>query len=352
MSRVRQTLRWALLPYWLVRVFSEEKSFDASPILGDWRLNRRGFYVWRARLAARLTAWRRARLARLVSDEDRRAFHRDGFVAKPDFVPPALFTALTREIGSFTAAAGEFKEGNAITRRIPLTPENLKRLPACRALLQLPEWRGLTRYVSSFDSDPLVFIQTIFTHAAEGQTDPQTSLHIDTFHPTMKAWLFLEDVDDADGPFCYSPGSHRRTPRREAWERRKSCDATRPGSAKKGGSFRLTKSDLARIGAAKPRRFPVPANTLVVADTHGFHARCLSQRPSVRVEIWAYSRRNPFSLWTRFDPAALPLFKGRAAPIGWWFMELRRRLGMPAPQFRRAPRVRPAAPPEPWPSRS
>jgi hypothetical protein len=193
-----------------------------------------------------------------------------------------------------------------------------------------------------------VFVQTIFTHVDEGQTDPQTSMHIDTFHPTMKAWLFLQDVAEEDGPFCYVPGSHRRTPRREAWERAQAIRASDPDTRKKGGAFRITKPEMARLRCAKPKRFAVPANTLVVGDTYGFHARRRSTRPSVRVEIWAYSRRNPFMPWTRFDLASLPFWKGQGPEIGWGFMELRRKLGFPAPQFRQVPAVAPATPPAPW----
>ena len=46
----------------------------------------------------------------------------------------------------------------------------------------------------------------------------------------------------------------------------------------------------------------MPANTLVVADTCGFHARGDAAKPTVRVEIWAYSRRSPFLPWTGLDP--------------------------------------------------
>ena len=340
--------RWLLLPWWLAQVFSEEKSFHSNPILGSLRLNRRGFFVWRARLAHRMTAWRRRRLGRLISGADRTAFARDGYVMKRDLLPPETFAQLIEEVRGFAGKAGEFKEGDAITRRIPLTSENLRRLPACRRLLEHPEFRGLTRYVSSFDADPLVFIQTIFTHVDEGQTDPQTSMHIDTFHPTMKAWLFLEDVAEEDGPFCYAPGSHRRTPRREVWERRQSIRASDPLTRKKGGAFRITKPEMAGLRAAKPKRFPVPANTLVVADTYGFHARRRSARPSARLEIWAYSRRNPFSPWTGLDLASLPLWRGSAAEIGWGFIELRRMLGLPVPQFRQVSGVTPDARPAPW----
>ena len=39
-----------------------------------------------------------------------------------------------------------------------------------------------------------------------GLPDPQTDLHTDTFHPTVKAWLFLTDVAADAMPFVYVPG--------------------------------------------------------------------------------------------------------------------------------------------------
>ena len=66
-----------------------------------------------------------------------------------------------------------------------------------------------------------------------------------------------------------------------------------------------------------PRVFAVPANTLVVADTVGFHARGLSARPSVRVEIWTYGRRNPFLPWTGLDPGSIPGIAERRIPFLW-----------------------------------
>ncbi len=341
-------LRWLLLPWWAAQLFSEEKSFQANPLLGSRRLNRRGLHVWRGRLASRMTERRRRRLKGLVKDADRAAFARDGFVVKKDFLGPELFSRLKAEVEAFVGTAGEFKEGGAITRRIALTPETLRRLPACRALLQQPQWRGLTRYVSSFDCEPLVFIQTIFTHVDDGQTDPQTSMHIDTFHPSMKAWLFLEDVAEEDGPFSYVPGSHLRSARREAWERRQSVIASDPSTRKKGGAWRVDKGDLKRMRMAKVKRFPAPANTLIVGDTYGFHARRRAARPSMRIEIWAYCRRNPFLPWTRFGLSSLPLVGGYLAPLGWRLLDWRKALGLPAPNFRLASKVRPGDPPEPW----
>src|ERR1700687_4657958 len=65
---------------------------------------------------------------------------------------------------------------------------------------------------------------------------------------------------------------------------------------------RIDPGELPALGLPEPRVFAVPANTLVVADTFGFHARGPSAGRSLRVEIWAYGRRSPFVPWTALDP--------------------------------------------------
>ena len=100
------------------------------------------------------------------------------------------------------------------------------------------------------------------------------------------------------------------------------------------------------MGFPPPQAFAVPANTLVVADTVGFHARGLSVRPSVRVEIWTYGRRNPFLPWTGLDlwqpsgprRAAHPARSGRRAI----FLQ---RTGLGAQPWKDVGRLRPQDPP-------
>src|SRR5205823_7805156 len=130
----------------------------------------------------------------------------------------------------------------------------------------------------------------------------QTFLHADTFHPTVKAWLFLTDVAEDAGPFTYVPGSHRLTAQRLEWERRMSLSARHsPNAEDRQGSFRIDPAELPSLCLPRPRAFAVPANTLIVADTFGFHARGPSAGRSVRVEIWAYGRRSPFVPWPGLD---------------------------------------------------
>ena len=70
------------------------------------------------------------------------------------------------------------------------------------------------------------------------------------------------------------------------------------------------------MGFPEPRVFAVPANTLVVGDTFGFHARGPSTGRSLRVEICAYGRRSPFVPWTGLDPWTGPPWRGAACWAG------------------------------------
>jgi hypothetical protein len=322
------------------------KSFRDNPVIGSPALNRGGLHVARIRLAHRMAQWRRQRLAGMLDTADIAAFQRDGFLLKRDFLPAATFAALQASVLAYRGPARETVQGDTITRRIALDPTALTHLPEAQNLLRDPRWLGPLRYVASSALEPLVYVQTIFSHVRDAAPDPQTSLHADTFHPTMKAWLFLTDVAEDEGPFVYAPGSHIPNPRRLAWERALSIRAASGADVLSSrGSPRIALDMLARLGYKSPVSFAVPANTLIVADTVGFHARGPSVRPSTRIEIWAYGRRNPFLPWLGFDPAGAPFVRGRAVPIFWKAMDIAEHLSLAANQWRAVGALRPADPP-------
>lgn len=319
---------WLLSPVWLAQVFTTSKTFAPNPILGSVTLNRLGLHVWRTRLAHRLTARRRAKLAHLLTPDERAAFDRDGYLVKPDFLPADQFAALLAEVEGCGLEAFEYVEGRATTRRVPLGLEAVRTLPRCRSLIDSPHWRRLLRYVAACDTPPSVSIQQIVTRAEVEAIDPQTVPHMDTFHPTMKAWLFLTDVADDQGPFTYVPGSHRPTPRRLAWQRQRSLVASRHGPP--GGAFRVSAGELARLGLPPPVRIAVSRNTLVVADTFGFHARGACRGSAARLEIHAISRENPFTpfLGLELRPLRFQYFRISAYRF---LVKLGRRLGLAGP---------------------
>jgi hypothetical protein len=249
-------------------------------------------------------------------------------VVKPGFLPPDTFARVLAEVQAHRGAGRETIQGNAITRRLPLDPAALAHLPALHGMLRDPVWRGLLRYAGSYDAEPIHYLQTILSHARPGPDDPQCDLHSDTFHPSVKAWLFLTPVAEDEGPFTFVPGSHRLTPERLDWEHRRSLAmADEPNRLTRRGSFRVSPGDLAAMGLPPPRAFAVPANTLVVADTYGFHARGPSVRPTCRVEVWSFGRRNPFLPWTGLDPWRIEALGARRAPFVWRCLDMIERLG-------------------------
>lgn len=317
----------AQAPLHALAVFSSAHSFRDNPIIGSPRLNAMGLHRSRVSLAHNIAMNRRVRLAHMVAEEDRDAFSRQGYVIKQNLLPVAVFDRLREQVFAHRAPAREMLQGDTVTRRIAVDADMFAAAPELKQLLHDTAWHGLTRYVGSFDQEPVTYIQTILSRIRKGKPDPQIDLHADTFHPTVKAWFFLTDVAEDEGPFCYVPGSHRLTPERLAWEHDMSCYAA--GHANRytaRGSFRVQSKELDAMGLGPAKLLAVPANTLVVADTFGFHARGPSTRPSMRIELWGYGRRNPFLPWCGGDLLSQPGLAERRVPSYWKALDLRERL--------------------------
>ncbi len=307
-----------MLPYYWATVLTSAKSFHNNPVIGSPALNRRGLHLVRRAVADRVGRLRRRQLNGLISPLEQEQFERDGIIVKPDFLDAETFKAFHDEIMGLRAPAREAVIGDTLTRLIPLDEAALAKVPTVRAVLEGRTYRSLLTYVGSFRRHPHLYIQTVFSRYTDGPPDVQSFYHSDTFHPTVKAWFYIQDVADDEAPLAYVPGSHRANRRRLAMERRLSQEAHQTQDRLTAeGSFRYTEGDLARLGYPSVRRMAVRANTLVVADTSGIHRRSPTDKQSVRVSIWAYSRSNPFLPWTGGDLAGLPWVKKHALRAYW-----------------------------------
>ena len=335
-------LRWWRAPWWLFALATGAKSFFDNPILGSPRLNRAGLHVARKRIAHALADRRRRSLRRHLPTELREQFDRDGFIIVRDLLHEADFRRLQADLLNTELAAREHQQGDTVTRRVAVGPGVLRRFPALAALLDSPRWKAIMAYVASSRAAPLYYIQTISGGLDAPLPDPQVHLHSDTFHPSLKAWLFLTDVADDGRPLTYVAGSHRLTPERAAWEVSRSSAVMATGDRlSQRGSLRIRGDELPGLGLPAPTRFSVPANTLVAIDTCGFHARADAEGPTLRVELWAYSRRSPFLPWTGGDllswrPLAFRRAEWLATAVDWldrrgWKVQHWRRVGLRNP---------------------
>lgn len=294
----------ALLPFkyagYVLAIFTGASSFVANPVLGSKMLNRMGLHVVRYTLAHALAHFRWLFLAWKMPSDLRRRFHRDGYVVIEDFLDQDAFAALRLETETVEGEARELSQGDARTQRILLDDQVLAGHPALTGFKGDKKFQHYLDYAGSFSYPALLYLQRIRNGITKGNQgavakDPQKNIHSDTFHPTMKAWYFLDDVDRADGPFTYVAGSHQLTWKRLKWEYKKSITAVdQPDGYSEKGSMRATLDDLGEMEFGHPQGLPLKANSLVIANTHGFHCRGQAEGRRGRFELWAMTRLPPF----------------------------------------------------------
>ena len=270
--------------------------------MGQYWLNRLGLHALRYLLAHGLTQLRWWQLMWLLTPAERASFHQNGYLQINQFLPPDLFKAMATEAQTGTDTVRQLTQQDTLTQRFLIDETIMVQRPALAQLFHHKRLDRLLKYCGARNKKSLYYAQVIKNGVRTAAEDPQKHLHSDTFHPTLKAWIFLTDVSPADGPLTYVPGSHRLSRARLSFEYQKSLSVLRsPDGFSEKGSLRITPADLRALKLPDPIAFTVPANTLVLADTHGFHARGQAEAGRCRPEIWIYSRHNPFFPVAGFD---------------------------------------------------
>ncbi|WP_170134962.1 phytanoyl-CoA dioxygenase family protein [Acuticoccus kandeliae] len=283
-------------------------------MIGSKSLNARGLHRQRVAWAYAMSQRRRRALAGRIDSAERESIDRDGFAVRPNALPADLLQRVRDEVASVPRPAWQMRQGQAVNRVMPLPAKSDgSAMAALARYLARPDIRNLMGYAAGRSGHIVGMLQTIAVDPPSGDADPQANLHADTFHPTAKLWLFLHDVGEEDGPFAYAPGSHILTPERLEWEHQQALFATAGDDRHHAaGSFRLAEEDLPSLGYhGGVRPMPVAGNTLVVADTYGFHRRCPSPHRTVRTSLYGVLRRNPFVPWNGVDALDLPVLRNR-----------------------------------------
>lgn len=270
------------LPLDLLRTASSAKVVD-SPVL-----NRLGVQVARAVAAEAVWRLRSVPLRGAASSADLRTLADDGVVAIHDFLPRDRFARLRDE----ALALLEGGEARAYTHG----PNHLRQVTVASpaSASELERFFDDGRLHDLFDEgehmtvrfdDCLRAVERL-TQGEGAEKDPETDLHVDIFFATHKGWLYLDDVDTGNAPFVYVKRSHRMDSVRLRHEYEDSLTGNRK-------SRRVLQGELEERGLTETV-FRVPANTLVVANTCGYHRRLRGTAHHQRHGIHLSHRANPF----------------------------------------------------------
>lgn len=256
-----------VLPAWIVGedpiMFSGYKFFDRTP-MKDVKFNKQGGHVFR-RVMARHA--RNIRMRKLQLD-------RRDLQIKENYFSTEQHVRLKESIETFpkfenkqpdnmVAAAGS--GGIALYTFGPIFAS------ACHFLGYETNDRDVLEYFINMS-----YVQRLNNIRLDG--DIQKVIHSDVFFPCMKYWWFPDDVTRDDGCFWYAKGSTNLTPKILDWHYEMSCQVaagTWSRARNKGhgeGSFRAFHNELDAM-ELKIEPVEVKANTLIMADTSGFHCR-------------------------------------------------------------------------------
>ena len=92
--------------------------------------------------------------------------------------------------------------------------------------------------------------------------------HFDSWHPNVKAFLYLTDVDAASGPFRYLTGTHRPA----GWRRKREIEYESEGWDGTWGHYFPSEVEyLQRTYGFEERVYAAKAGTLIIGDYRGLH---------------------------------------------------------------------------------
>jgi hypothetical protein len=271
-----------------------------------WRIpNLLGLQISRVLVARLLNIARRRMTSRRCSDEKRlREFKSNGYLIVKNFLDDAVLEMVR---GEFLNA---IENQNLITKKVIDTAGQLR--TSCTVSTS-NRW-SFTSTVKSFRSSELInniisdydgrhdinssgcLFQLSFWRTenqpsgdlkCEFADHTNTEVHSDSFQSVIKCFFYLQDVNDGGGAHIYYPKSHRLSLRRLVFDYVNSVTVMRD-------SPRLDKSKMWAI-SRPPIAFKLPANTLIIVDTYGFHAQEPVMPGRHRDIVYLQFRSPPFS---------------------------------------------------------
>ena len=272
----------------LVRSITHDKLVNSS------LLNRLGMQVFRTIAAKALYKVRPAKVDTSVRQQVTE-LQREGMIVIPNFLPEEVFEGVQNECISALdkeTIPNEIHDHGATKVKIARLnkvadeqfPNTLRFYadPLIKHVFEAVEKRKFTDTASLWGAEHV-------TQGPADEEDRESSLHSDIFYNTHKAWLYLTDVEEKDGPLVFVRRSHKTSLNQLGHIYRHSVSPAQK-------SRRVQQAELDQMGL-KEEIMVSPKNTLVIANTCGYHRRLKGQPGGQRYALHVSMRSQPFMVW-------------------------------------------------------
>jgi hypothetical protein len=274
-----------------------QEIYSNQKYIHNIKLNELGLHVYRVILANKTY---QSRID--LSDQRVRDFYDQGYVIIENFLPDLEFTKIK----------------NLFEQHIlPKYPNGVKKsVDASGFFDRNQDYYNFIKQcagVRQFSHDaPNGIPRTEFWNHIHEPNDTQYKLHTDTFQPTCKFWLYLEDISEEQGPLTLVPKSHICNERRLKWDFENSqmpagseMWSRRIEKGGKPGSFRVFENssieeeeeEVLRLGYEGTKMMLGKKNSLVAVNTFCFHKRGVSTQGTHRRTLTTQYRPVAFGVY-------------------------------------------------------
>jgi hypothetical protein len=261
------------------RIYSNEK------YINNIRLNKMGLHVYRIILANRIYKTRTN-----ISNDRSKLFDEQGYLLIENFLSDEEFANIKSTFDNHILP----KYPNGVKKQVDASGFFNRNYNFYNLIMECSR-------VNHFSEDaPNNIPRTEFWNHFHEKGDIQYKLHTDTFQPTCKFWLYLEDVEMDQGPLSVVPRSHICDEKRLKWDFENSL-LTRDSD----GSFRVydrstteqEEEEVKRLGYEPPLAMAGKKNTLLAANTFSLHKRGLGVEGSYRRTLTSQYRPVAFGVY-------------------------------------------------------
>ena len=283
--------------FWFVEIF---KIFSGQKKLHSKILNLLGFQPFRVWLAYKVKEKNKKSIIVNIPDSIKNQMNENGFVKIEDAIKDTqYFTDLRKECKN---AFENHPSRNYVDDKdagyiwINLNSVDLRYYPKIENFIN-SELMDLFHNMSIYNQCQRISFNEISINLHRVWTkkgfkkERNQELHTDIFYPSTKGWLYLDDVNNGEGPLVYVPKSNKIDSWRLKFEYKSSLF-----SNNNSGSWRITNKEL-NAQFNKEENLTVKSNTMIIADTNGFHRRGDTVNNKPRDTLHFFIRKSPFNFY-------------------------------------------------------